>query len=137
MNEAQLKAKGYGGITAVGQGSANPPRLLHISYRPVKVKAKKTYAYVGKGITFDSGGLALKPAAGMEAMKSDMSGAAAVCVLAVGGGDQRPAEPAGGDDIRRLRACRDCGLHAVCAGAGDGDVSVRVAVSGDNHVGAV
>ncbi len=79
MTDAQLKSKGFGGITAVGQGSANPPRLLQISYRPVKTKAKQTFAYVGKGITFDTGGLALKPAAGMEAMKSDMSGAAAVC----------------------------------------------------------
>ena len=76
LNESQLKAKGYGGITAVGQGSANPPRLLHISYSPAR--PKKRFAFVGKGITFDSGGLALKPAAGMEAMKSDMSGAAAV-----------------------------------------------------------
>jgi leucyl aminopeptidase len=76
LNEKQLKANGYGGITAVGQGSANPPRLLHITYAPAK--AKKRFALVGKGITFDSGGLALKPAAGMEEMKSDMSGAAAV-----------------------------------------------------------
>jgi len=76
LNEKQLKERGYGGITAVGQGSANPPRLLRVSYNPPK--AKKRYAFVGKGITFDSGGLALKPAAGMEAMKSDMSGAAAV-----------------------------------------------------------
>ena len=83
MNDSQLRGKGYGGITAVGQGSANPPRLLQISYTPVKVKAKKNYAYVGKGITFDSGGLALKPAAGMEAMKSDMSGAAAVCAATI------------------------------------------------------
>ena len=82
-NESQLKSKGYGGITSVGQGSANPPRLLHISYRPAKVKALKTFAYVGKGITFDTGGLALKPAAGMEAMKSDMSGAAAVCAATI------------------------------------------------------
>lgn len=83
LSEAQLKAKGYGGISAVGQGSANPPRLLQISYTPPKVKAKKSYAFVGKGITFDSGGLALKPAAGMEAMKSDMSGAAAVCAATI------------------------------------------------------
>ena len=76
LNEKQLRERGYGGITAVGQGSANPPRLLHVSYNPPK--AKKRFAFVGKGITFDSGGLALKPAAGMEAMKSDMSGAAAV-----------------------------------------------------------
>jgi len=86
MTEDVLKRKGFGGITAVGQGSANPPRLVRISYKPTgKVKAKKHYAFVGKGITFDSGGLALKPALGMEAMKSDMSGAAAVCsaVLAI------------------------------------------------------
>ena len=76
LSAAALKAKGFGGISAVGQGSANSPRLLHISYAPAR--AKKRFALVGKGITFDSGGLALKPAAGMEAMKSDMSGAAAV-----------------------------------------------------------
>jgi len=76
LNDAALRKGGYGGIIGVGQGSANPPRLLHVSYNPSK--AKKRFAYVGKGITFDSGGLALKPAAGMEAMKADMSGAAAV-----------------------------------------------------------
>lgn len=76
LNEIQLKAKGFGGISSVGQGSANPPRLLHLSYHPAK--PKKRLAFVGKGITFDSGGYALKPAGGMEDMKSDMSGAAAV-----------------------------------------------------------
>ena len=76
LNEATLKNQGYGGIIGVGQGSSNPPRLLHISYSPSKARAR--YAFVGKGITFDTGGLALKPANGMEAMKSDMSGAAAV-----------------------------------------------------------
>jgi leucyl aminopeptidase len=75
-SDVQLKKEGYGGITAVGQGSANPPRLLHLAYRPAR--PRKKYAFVGKGITFDTGGLALKPAQGMEAMKSDMSGAAAV-----------------------------------------------------------
>ena len=75
LDEKSLRTKGYGGITAVGQGSANPPRLLRVSYSPLK--AKKHFALVGKGITFDTGGLALKPASGMEAMKSDMSGAAA------------------------------------------------------------
>ena len=84
LNEVALKSKGYGGITSVGQGSINPPRLLHISYTPVKShKNVKRFAYVGKGITFDSGGLALKPAKGMEAMKSDMSGAAAVCAATI------------------------------------------------------
>lgn len=83
LNEKQLRAQGYGGITGVGQGSANPPRLLHISYIPPK--AKKRYAFVGKGITFDSGGLNLKPGLGMQAMKSDMAGAATVCaaILAI------------------------------------------------------
>ena len=76
INDAALKKSGYGGIIGVGQGSANPPRLLHVTYAPAK--AKKRFAFVGKGITFDTGGLALKPAAGMEAMKADMSGAAAV-----------------------------------------------------------
>jgi leucyl aminopeptidase len=83
MNESQLKSKGYGGITAVGQGSVNPPRLLNVTYTPKSGKAKKKYAFVGKGITFDTGGLALKPALGMEAMKSDMSGAAAVCAATI------------------------------------------------------
>jgi len=76
INDAALRKGGYGGIIGVGQGSANPPRLLHVSYNPAKTK--KRFAFVGKGITFDTGGLALKPAAGMEAMKADMSGAAAV-----------------------------------------------------------
>lgn len=77
LNEKQLKSQGFGGITGVGQGSSNPPRLLHIAYTPKK--SKKRYAFVGKGITFDTGGLNLKPGLGMEAMKSDMAGAAAVC----------------------------------------------------------
>ena len=76
LNDAALRKGGYGGIIGVGQGSANPPRLLHLTYSPAK--AKKRFAFVGKGITFDTGGLALKPANGMEAMKADMSGAAAV-----------------------------------------------------------
>jgi len=87
LSEAQLKSKGYGGIVAVGQGSKNPPRLLQISYTPTNSvknkKALKKYAFVGKGITFDTGGLALKPALGMESMKADMSGAAAVCAATI------------------------------------------------------
>jgi leucyl aminopeptidase len=76
LNEAALRKGGYGGIIGVGQGSSNPPALIHLSYKPTK--AKKRFAFIGKGITFDTGGLALKPANGMEAMKADMSGAAAV-----------------------------------------------------------
>jgi leucyl aminopeptidase len=76
LDEKALIAQGFGGITSVGQGSGNPPRLLHISYTPKK--SSRAYAFVGKGITFDSGGLNLKPGLGMDAMKSDMGGAAAV-----------------------------------------------------------
>ena len=75
-DEKQLKSQGFGGLIGVGQGSANPPRLVSLSYKPAK--AKRTLAYVGKGITFDSGGLALKPAANMDEMKADMTGAASV-----------------------------------------------------------
>ena len=76
LNLSALKKAGFGGIIGVGQGSANPPCLIHLSYKP-KIVTKR-FAYVGKGITFDTGGLALKPATGMEAMKADMAGAAAV-----------------------------------------------------------
>jgi leucyl aminopeptidase len=76
LDEKALKKAGYGGIIGVGQGSVNPPRLVRLGYR--HPKATKTLALVGKGITFDSGGLSLKPAAPMEWMKSDMGGAAAV-----------------------------------------------------------
>ncbi len=76
LDEKALAAGGYGGIMGVGQGSTRPPRLVKISWSPSK-KAQHV-ALVGKGITFDSGGLSIKPAQGMEAMKSDMSGAAAV-----------------------------------------------------------
>jgi len=76
--EGRALVKGrFGGIVGVGQGSAHGPRLVHLSYRGGKGSATKI-ALVGKGITFDSGGLSLKPAAAMEEMKSDMGGAAAV-----------------------------------------------------------
>lgn len=65
-------------LMAVGQGSENKPCLVHLSYRPAKPVGKKRYALVGKGITFDSGGLDLKPASGMRLMKKDMGGSAAV-----------------------------------------------------------
>ncbi|NUW31431.1 leucyl aminopeptidase [Nonomuraea sp. SMC257] len=76
LDEKQLKDGGYGGLIGVGQGSANPPRLVRLSY--THPEAAKTLAFVGKGITFDSGGLSLKPSASMDWMKSDMGGAAAV-----------------------------------------------------------
>jgi leucyl aminopeptidase len=76
LDEKALKKGGYGGIAGVGQGSNHPPRLVHLSY--AAKGATTTVALVGKGITFDSGGISIKPAAGMELMKSDMGGAAAV-----------------------------------------------------------
>ncbi|NUU16122.1 leucyl aminopeptidase [Cellulomonas humilata] len=76
LDDKALAAGGYGGLIGVGQGSVRGPRLVKVSYSPSRPKAK--VALVGKGITFDSGGISIKPAAGMEAMKSDMAGAAAV-----------------------------------------------------------
>src|SRR5690606_40119064 len=64
---------------AVAQGSSNEPRFIHLTYEPSKPKAK--LVFVGKGLTFDSGGLCIKPAPGMGEMKSDMGGAAAVLGL--------------------------------------------------------
>ncbi|MCC3271846.1 leucyl aminopeptidase [Arthrobacter zhangbolii] len=76
MDEKKLEREGFGGILGVGKGSSRPPRLVKLEYAPLRSKVK--LALVGKGITFDSGGLSLKPAAGMQAMKSDMGGAAVV-----------------------------------------------------------
>ena len=73
-----LTKGGFGGILGVGQGSVNGPRMVHLSYRGANGSAAPKIALCGKGITFDSGGLSLKPAASMEEMKSDMGGAAAV-----------------------------------------------------------
>jgi leucyl aminopeptidase len=76
MTEAELKAEGLGGVVGVGQGSGNPPRLVKATYSPPGKKG--SVAFVGKGVVFDSGGLSLKTSSGMETMKTDMSGAAAV-----------------------------------------------------------
>jgi leucyl aminopeptidase len=76
LTEKELSQQGFGGILAVGQGSTRPPRLVKIEYRPAK--SKQHLALVGKGITFDTGGISLKPAASMVGMKYDMAGAATV-----------------------------------------------------------
>ena len=73
-----LEAEGMGAMLAVGQGSARPPRLVVLEYAPAGHEQEKPLIFVGKGITFDSGGISLKPSANMHQMKSDMSGAAAV-----------------------------------------------------------
>ncbi len=75
-DEKTLEADGCGGILGVGKGSSRPPRLARMTYKPRGAKAH--LALVGKGITFDTGGISIKPAANMDEMKADMSGAAAV-----------------------------------------------------------
>lgn len=76
LDEKALEEQGYGGIIGVGQGSDRPPRLVKLDYAPAD--AARHIALVGKGITFDTGGLSLKPAAGMVGMKFDMAGSATV-----------------------------------------------------------
>ena len=77
LNEAQLEKQGYQGLLAVGKGSIYPPCLIVLRYRPRR-KSKHHLALVGKGITFDTGGISIKPAEGMWEMKGDMAGGAAV-----------------------------------------------------------
>lgn len=79
LDEAALRDQGYGGLTAVGQGSTNPPRMMILRWSPPS--ATRHVALVGKGITFDSGGLSLKPANSMVGMKYDMTGAAVVSAV--------------------------------------------------------
>ncbi|MCU1579761.1 MAG: leucyl aminopeptidase [Rhodoglobus sp.] len=79
LADAELMAGGFGGILAVGQGSTRGPRLVKVAYAPTG--PAKHIAFVGKGITFDSGGLSLKPPASMIGMKYDMTGAATVLAV--------------------------------------------------------
>jgi leucyl aminopeptidase len=154
LDERALRRGGYGGIIGVGQGSANPPRLVRAEYR--HPRAQGHIAVVGKGITFDSGGISIKPALGMDAMKSDMSGAAAVlgALVAVsrlrlpvrftgwmplaenmpGGGAQRPSDVLttyGGRTVEVLNTDAEGRLvmaDAIVAAAEDGpDAIVDVA----------
>lgn len=74
--DRELASSGFGGLSAVGAGSARPPRLIELRYEPPA--ARRHVVLVGKGITFDSGGLSLKPNDAMKAMKTDMAGGAAV-----------------------------------------------------------
>jgi len=81
LDEHALAEGGYGGVLAVGQGSSAPPRLVELSYSPAAVGDTgdvRHVVLVGKGITFDSGGVSLKPSESMESMKKDMAGAASV-----------------------------------------------------------
>ena len=75
LDDTALEKQGFGGILSVGRGSSRPPRLVHLTWAPSDASTK--VALVGKGITFDTGGISLKPGSGMEDMISDMGGSAA------------------------------------------------------------
>lgn len=82
LDDKALAKAGYGGIVGVGKGSSRLPRLVRLTHRGAKGKAKRV-ALVGKGVTFDTGGISIKPAASMHHMTSDMGGAAAVIATVV------------------------------------------------------
>lgn len=77
INRAELKKKGMNSILAVGDASDNPPFMMQLEYKS-KIKPTKSIAFVGKGVTYDTGGLSIKPTDGMLEMKADMAGAGAV-----------------------------------------------------------
>jgi leucyl aminopeptidase len=87
-DEKRLEKEGYNGLIQVGRGSASPPRMIRLSYRAKK--AKHHLALVGKGVTFDTGGISIKPADKMWEMKGDMSGGAAVMYAMKAIGKLRP-----------------------------------------------
>ena len=83
LDDKALVKAGYGGVIGVGKGSSRPPRLVRLAHKGAKNKKAKKVALVGKGITFDTGGISIKPAANMHHMTSDMGGAAAVIATVV------------------------------------------------------
>ncbi len=92
LDDKQLKAKKMGGILAVGKGSASKPRLIVLKYTPAgKKKAKGTIGLVGKAVTFDSGGISIKPSSGMDEMKLDKSGGIAVLAAMQAIAELKPA----------------------------------------------
>ena len=102
LDEKAMAKLGMGALLGVAQGSVRPPRLLVMRWNGGKAGAKPV-VFVGKGITFDTGGISIKPALGMEAMKWDMGGAGAVA-----GADEGARHAQGeGQRRRRLRARRE------------------------------
>ncbi len=82
LDEVQLAERGFGGVVGVGQGAAAPPRFVRLDYKPPRGSRKARHVVlVGKGITFDSGGLSIKPGQSMVTMKRDMTGAAVVAAV--------------------------------------------------------
>ncbi len=78
LDEKEMKKLGMGSLLGVGQGSTNPPRMVIMEYNGSSDKRAKPVAFIGKGVTFDSGGISIKPSEGMHDMKYDMGGSAAV-----------------------------------------------------------
>jgi leucyl aminopeptidase len=101
-DEDRLRAEGFGGVLAVGSGSATPPRFVRLDYRPEAARTKgpgrraKPIVLVGKGITYDTGGISIKPRESMVPMKTDMSGAAAVLGTLLGCGPAGVRRPVTG-----------------------------------------
>lgn len=81
LDDEELQRAGMNGIYSVGKGSSNPPRFIIMHYKPQKSKTK--ICLIGKGVTFDSGGISIKPGAGMSEMKADMSGGAVVAAVII------------------------------------------------------
>ncbi|MCG8684330.1 MAG: leucyl aminopeptidase [Desulfobacterales bacterium] len=88
LEKKEMVQMGMGGILAVNQGSSVPPRMVILEYKPEK--KSETILLVGKGLTFDSGGISIKPAAGMEEMKYDMCGGAAVLCAMEAVAEEKP-----------------------------------------------
>jgi len=81
LTEKEMKKLGFGALLGVAQGSSRPPRVVIFRWNGAKSKSEAPIAFIGKGVTFDTGGISIKPAAGMEDMKGDMAGAACVTGL--------------------------------------------------------
>jgi leucyl aminopeptidase len=97
LDEARMRQLGMGALLGVSQGSAEPPALIVMRYRPDSVAAGSAHlALVGKGVTFDTGGISIKPADGMEKMKYDMAGGAATIAAMRAIAQLRPAIPVTG-----------------------------------------
>ena len=100
-DEDRLRAEGFGGVLAVGAGSATPPRFVKVDYQPDpagtgKARSRRPVVLVGKGITYDTGGISIKPRESMVSMKTDMSGAAAVLAALLGCADAGVRRPVTG-----------------------------------------
>lgn len=123
LDENALRDEGLNCLLAVGRGSARPPRLVVLEHAPEGRGEEKPLILVGKGVMFDSGGISIKPAAGMHAMKADMTGAAAVISAMIA---------LAGDGVPR----RVIGIMACAENMPDGDATrpgdVVIAANGDS-----